>query len=473
MLTHRGFPLGAFLALFVVTLQGCIFDPTPEPDIPSTTVVVGSGGCDGQDKHCKDHKVEEKVMKLLRITEDGKLLEWKTMSGLPGLPAWFAVKSNGGLKSKNCLFVTYPDASIIGAFQWENSDSSVPQKVQTISVGVKDANPVFGDVSSDGNTLVVANYHGPDDQVNSTGASIQTFSISIECKLTPADLKPHNGSSINKDRQGAAHPHSAVVGRNNFVFVCDLGMDMIFTYRVSSSGKLTELFRTKTTPGSGPRHSVLHPSRDQLFVVSEMSSTVDSYHIEANGNLTLLTSVTTLPDADPRKGYGSKAAELAITPDGMHLYASNRAFGQNFTDTIAVFDILPDGNLNLTQQVNSPPFPRGMTLTPDGKYLLVASQTNSEVASFKVNSKSGHLEGTGSSQKGPWGAAAFAMFPQKSALSNSAAIETTDHCVCTGPCPQYGKWVCHYGNGTVDHKYKYGSEADCIAACHSEHIITV
>merc|ERR1711907_317842 len=118
----------------------------------------------------------------------------------------------------------------------------------------------------------------------------------------------------------------------------------------------------------------------------------------------------TLPDADP-KSYGSKAAELAITPDGKHLYASNRAFAPNFKDTVAVFDISSDGKLTLTQQVPCPAYPRGMMLMPDGKFLLVASQTNGEVASFKVEAKTGHLTPTNSTQKGPWGAAAFAVLP--------------------------------------------------------------
>lgn len=48
-----------------------------------------------------------------------------------------------------------------------------------------------------------------------------------------------------------------------------------------------------------------------------------------------------------------------------------------------------------------------------------------------------------------------------------SSIVASDHCECTGPCPDYGKWVCHYANGTVDQKYKYGDRADCVASCHS------
>ena len=51
--------------------------------------------------------------------------------------------------------------------------------------------------------------------------------------------------------------------------------------------------------------------------------------------------------------------------------------------------------------------------------------------------------------------------------SPSRALAGTDHCTCSGPCPDYGKWTCRYANDTIDEKYKYGDKADCKAACHS------
>lgn len=426
MATTHKILLSGFLVAFAATLHGCGGGGNDKPSKPKgKTVIVGSGACDGQDTHCKDKKDAEKVMTFLTIDDNGEMHKWTEMADLPGLAAWFAVTHSSD--NGKCLYVTYPGISSIGVFHWTD-DGELPTRIQTLPVGDANANPVYADVSSDGQTLVVANYHGPDNQNNSTGASVQTFSIAGDCKLTQSDLKPHAGSSTNKDRQGAAHPHSTVVGRHNMLFVCDLGMDVIFTYNISSSGKLTELARTPTTPGSGPRHSVLHPTKDYLFVVYEMGSKVSSFQFDASGKLTLIADITTTPDADP-KAYGSKAAEIAITPDGLHLYASNRAFAPNFSDTIAVFDVGSDGKLTLAQQVPCPPFPRGMMLMPSGKFLLVASQTNSDVASFKVDAKTGHLTATNSSEKGPWGAAAFATFPIKHNEVQIEALASSDDSV--------------------------------------------
>jgi 6-phosphogluconolactonase len=323
------------------------------------------------------------------------------------------------------MFVTYPDNSTVAAFK-RNGDS-VPVHQQTIPTGkgVEGSNPVYADVSKDGKSLIVANYHGPDDGNNSKGAGVQTFTIGDDCHLKEADLVPHSGNSTNKKRQGAAHPHSAVVARNGMVFVCDLGMDQIFTYKIDASGKLTEMANTVTAPGSGPRHSMQHPTNDDiLFVVSEMGSLVTSYKIEQNGALTQIANVSALAGLS-EKGYGSKTAELAITKDGKHLYASNRAFDRKFNNTVAVFDVADNGNMTLAQQFTSPPFPRGMVLMPDGKHLLVASQTNGNVTSFEVDPKTGLLsqEKVTSTQKGPWGAAAFAILGTKSTTSEAASKE--------------------------------------------------
>jgi len=46
----------------------------------------------------------------------------------------------------------------------------------------------------------------------------------------------HNGSSINKERQEAPHPHQIVLNeKNNYVFVPDLGIDKIKVYELDET----------------------------------------------------------------------------------------------------------------------------------------------------------------------------------------------------------------------------------------------
>merc|ERR1719343_468075 len=124
-----------------------------------------------------------------------------------------------------------PDTSSIGVYTSE-------QGRFVSEVSVQGVNPVWIDVTSDGKYLVVADYKGPDDTTDSNGAGVELYSISSDCDLTFADMSNHTGGSESIiDRQSAAHPHSAVAGPNNLVFVADLGMDKIFTYKVMD-GKL-------------------------------------------------------------------------------------------------------------------------------------------------------------------------------------------------------------------------------------------
>lgn len=241
---------------------------------------------------------------------------------------------------------------------------------------------MFASVGNNGQTLVVANYHGPDDAKTSDGASVATFQINRDdCSLTQADVKPHSGHSVNPARQGGAHVHSTVAARDGLVYACDLGMDEIFTYSLAANGTLTELARTSTPQGAGPRHLVQHPQKDFIYVVTEMGQSVLSYKQMKNGALKLVVEET-LVYSELGNGTGSKAAEIAISPDGAFVFATNRG-SQN---TVTVFQTQEDGTLVNKGHYDAPRFPRGMALVQvdDDQVLLVGGQSKTEVWSYLV-----------------------------------------------------------------------------------------
>merc|ERR1719456_1685566 len=103
---------GTLILFFSAALHGC--DANANPDLGSDTLVfVGSGGCDGQDTHCKDRPADEKEITLLTINKEGELAMRHQERSLPGQAAWFAVKQ---WDEQYCLFVTYPDISSIGVW---------------------------------------------------------------------------------------------------------------------------------------------------------------------------------------------------------------------------------------------------------------------------------------------------------------------------------------------------------------------
>lgn len=98
-----------------------------------------------------------------------------------------------------------------------------------------------------------------------------------------------------------------------------------------------------------------------------------------------LKLIQVLSLVDGEKTDDSKAAEIAISKDGRHLYATNRGV----LNTVTVFSVT-DGSsrapLTQIQQVAAPSFPRGMELAQGGRVLLVASQEDTTLQSFTVAS---------------------------------------------------------------------------------------
>lgn len=328
------------------------------------------------DKDCHEGpKGPEQVIHPMRVGINGALELQEEAIETGSNPVWLTTL--GQDLDSGCLFATLADSSEIFAYS-SHGKHSVP------SGGV---NPVYAAVTEDKKTLIVANYHGPDNANTSTGASVASFKIGSNCSLTMADRKNHSGSSIVPDRQGGAHVHSAVPVRGGLAYVCDLGTDEIYTYVIGSDSKLTEKARTKVQAGFGPRHLVQHPSKPYVYVVNEMGCAVTVFeeHPSGDGSLKLLQTQSVV-HKELGDGSGSKAAEIAISPDGKFIFATNRG-SQN---TVTVFEILGNGTLSLKSYVQAPSYPRGMALVLGGDVLLVAGQTKIEVWSYKVG-KDGSL----------------------------------------------------------------------------------
>jgi len=84
------------------------------------------------------------------------------------------------------------------------------------------------------------------------------------------------------------------------------------------------------------------------------------------------------------------AAELAISPDGYFLYASNRG-----EDSLVVFSISgKDGNLTFVQRIScGGKTPRHFTLDPTAEWLICGNQDSANVTVFKRDTVTGKLSG--------------------------------------------------------------------------------
>ena len=235
-------------------------------------------------------------------------------------------------------------------------------------------------VDASGKWLLVANYGS---------GSVAAFALNADGSIGEmTDFKQHAGSSVNPHRQMGPHPHEVIMSPDNrFLLVPDLGLDKVFVYALdSATGKLTLASTTDTRPGFGPRHMLFGKGGKFAYVLGEMASAVAvmSYD-KKTGKLTLVENIDTIP---PQLTVENNSAELALSNDGLFLYATNRGH-----DSVTVFKVNA-ANGKLTNVQNIPTqgkIPRGMSLDPDGTHLLTGNQNSDTITIFDRDTKTGKL----------------------------------------------------------------------------------
>ncbi len=224
-----------------------------------------------------------------------------------------------------------------------------------------------------GHFLFGASYSGDQISVNPIGAGGLV-------EATPAQTAPTD-----------SHPHSIVTGPSNrCVFVPCLGGDVILQYRFDpSTGGLAPNAppAAEAKKMAGPRHIVFHPTGRFAYCTNELDATVGVYRFDATaGTLTLIGTGSLLP-ADHPGTPPFAAADIHVTPDGRHLYASERA-----SNTLTAFRIDPaSGAIARVQNVPTEEKPRGFRLDPRGRYLLAVGQVSNHMTSYAIDAERGTL----------------------------------------------------------------------------------
>jgi 6-phosphogluconolactonase len=237
-----------------------------------------------------------------------------------------------------------------------------------------------------GKHVLVANYGG---------GSVSVLPVGEDGRLGQATaFVQHHGSSVNRQRQEAAHAHSINLDRDNrFAVVADLGLDKVLVYRYGADkGTLTpnDPPSFATAPGAGPRHFAFHPSAPFAYVINELGSTVTALAYDAaKGTSTPLQTVSTLPAGF--KGENG-TAEVQVHPSGRFLYGSNRGH-----DSIAAFVIDPKSGTLTPVGIYAEGIktPRNFGIDPTGTFLIVANQTSHSLVVFRIDPKTGALHPTG------------------------------------------------------------------------------
>jgi 6-phosphogluconolactonase len=222
---------------------------------------------------------------------------------------------------------------------------------------------------------------------NYGGGSVAEYPVHDDGTLGEASaFVQHAGSSVNRQRQAGPHAHSTVLSPDGkSVYVADLGLDRIFSYKV---GGLTPNDPPYTTiaPGAGPRHLAFTPNGRYAYLMTEMTASVVAFRYEGGK----FEELQTLPTAEPAANLSG--AEIAVHPNGKFVYSSTRG-----ANTIAVFAI-DAGKGTLTPVERTPSggkTPRNFAIDPTGGYLFAAHQDSDNVVVFRIDAKTGKLTPAG------------------------------------------------------------------------------
>ena len=232
-------------------------------------------------------------------------------------------------------------------------------------------------------------YHAPSKTVytaNYSSGSVTVFKTKADGSLQPASQHiVYKGSSINKNRQEKPHAHCAVVSPdNNYLYVSDLGTDLINRHAILSDGSIEEKpLSYKVEPGNGPRHIVFNAKGTYAYSINEMKGTVDVFAVQASGLKKIQTLVA--DTVQTKEDHGSGAIQLS--PDGKWLLVSNRIT----SDQVVVFAVQQNGTLVKKHHVEVTKKPRFFRFDENGKFVLVAGQDSDKVQVFSFDAASGKM----------------------------------------------------------------------------------
>lgn len=237
--------------------------------------------------------------------------------------------------------------------------------------------------------VVTANYNG---------SNITLFPLDAEGRLKPGQAIGFDGHGADKERQAQPHLHFVYFTPDNkYLLANDLGTDRIHRFPLNDrqKGSDTPLVDESSAsdillaPGSGPRHTEFSADGRFAYLITELSGEVMAFTYNGD-SLTLIQTI----QADTLDARGS--ADIHLSPDGRHLYASNRLKG----DGLAIFQINgEDGTLTKVGYQPTGIHPRNFILTPNGKYVLVACRDTNEIQVFARDASTGLLTDTEQSIK--------------------------------------------------------------------------
>ncbi|MCX2729690.1 lactonase family protein [Saccharopolyspora sp. NFXS83] len=250
-------------------------------------------------------------------------------------------------------------------------------KVTALSLADPAAPAVLGSTATGGSGTTHLTVH-PDGYLltaNYTDGTVSAHPIAPDGSI---------GEASDLVRHDAAEPHAhqvLIAPGGDLAVAVDLGADAVFVYALEN-GKLVQRQKLTVPTGTGPRHLAWHPDGGRAYLLAEYASTITVLDWDGAA----FTAGQVLGTRDEGATGENFPAEIAVSGDGAHVYASNRG-----DDTIAVFAVRDDGLERLGSTPTGGQWPRHFAFEPGESALHVVNQRSGTITRLARDAGTGLL----------------------------------------------------------------------------------
>ena len=229
-------------------------------------------------------------------------------------------------------------------------------------------------------TRLVKTDHGYDGEICYDRCVLELFEVlddgSIGEMLDDYEIFGHDLEGMHT----FPHLHCVIPDhKHDFFMVCDKGLDKIYSFRIDyENRKIMKASEFDAEPHTDPRYGVFHPAKPIFYSNCEAGPDINILREnEETGELTLIGRTPCVENLE--KPY--EPSDIVVHPNGKYLYVSIRT-----KDLISVLEIVDDETLILKETIPAEGVnPRGLLVSPDGRFLLAANMQSAAVNGFAIN----------------------------------------------------------------------------------------
>ena len=192
------------------------------------------------------------------------------------------------------------------------------------------------------------------------------------------DAAGNTATSTPVDITVANAPQTTITVGTNPVAVAVTGVNGSRAYVSNYSDNTVSVIDTNTNTviktisvGSSPRALAASPDGSRVYVANQNANTVSV--IDTNTNVVVDTIAVPVERPRPEIGRFSYVHDVAVSPDGKHVYVTGTA-GSGFTSTDGTVSVINTTTHAVSRPHEAGPAATGIAVSPDGTRLYVATE---------------------------------------------------------------------------------------------------